>query len=1052
MKITFDSIQDNKINQSGKINDLSKTEMRVAQNIDREDKSFGILYGKGQDIQAYAKQGKNMQEIQNQTGILSAETYQNYMVVMSSTMSGEDFASLIEDGVKPGKTEVGDAVTIMDHIKTVMAKSGVVISGFNGSGDISMETLKAMTGNDAYAESIAKAFEENDVPLTEENVAEAIKQTDLAMKINGLSDEVKQYMLENEVPLSIDQIYKANYSAQMNQRQNGNPANRMSSYFADDLNGYFGKTMEVADYTMLSDQIEKVIKEAGLTQGEETMQEASWILQKGILLTGENLEKLHQMNQMVFPVTREHALSHISQALREGKPASEADLSKDGIYKQAAAIKEAVDGISDQAVKQVINSGERINIRNLANAQKTIDLSIHQTNQMQNSFVHAQRMLQEVRLQMTISANIMLLKSNYAIETAELSDLVEQLKTVEQDMSLTQGLSLPDVESNGIFRDVMEKTTEIRQMPVAVVPRVLSISENFTLSHVHKEGRILESTYKRAGESYEALMTTPRADLGDRWKDAFSNVDDILSDLDFELTEDHRRAIRILAYNKMELTQENIIAVREADASLRTLLDKMTPSATLQMIRDGINPLEESVRDLTQYFSQQEKDLNQQTETFSHFLYQLENNDQISEQERDTYIGIYRLIHQIQKGDGKAIGTVLSNGQPLSFDNLLSAIRTGQKRGIDISIDDDFGFLKETQVKGSRISDQINHYYETKAADLLTKLNPSIMVQNDISMETTWEELMELCETEQIENALESSYRNEQLQRLRETLQVGKEVVEFLVKNGQPVTPDNLEAADKLLHQKGEMFRKLRDAFSIKKENRMHADEIAEDADIIQELENLTEQFTDMDSAQESYAEMYQKMSEELEETMLSGNLEYLDIRALSALSKQLSLAKSLTKEEHYELPAVIDGQLTSVNVRFRHEQKTDLQKGAVSIQIQLTDGNKIMAELKVNGDMLSGFVGCTNREKAEVLRRKQDEFVQNILSETGKMADINIVYSQDVNMNYFENDRQAGKPANRFRDDSKKTYNQTEEVQGRHTSAKELYQAAKAFIALLKE
>lgn len=1022
MKITFDHLQENNIK-------VAKPGDQVAKPTGQNASVSGVLLSKGQDRQAYGKQTKSAQEVKDQAGLIDAADCKNYMAVMASSMSGKDFSALVEDGVKPGKTEVGDMVTIMDHIKTVMAKSGVVIEGFNGGGDIPMEKLEAMTGSAAYAQSMANAFAQNDVPLTEENVAEAVKQSDLAMDITGLSDSVKQYMIENGSELTIDQIYMAKYSTQAQ-----NTAAATGSYFADDLNGYYGKTEGSADVGALSAQIEKVIKEAGLEVSEQTKAEASWILDKGMLLTSENMEKLHRMNEMKLPMTREAALSHIAQALGEGKQAKDADLSKDGIFKQAEAIKETVDRISPEAVAQVVFKGETLNIRNLSGAQRSIEAARMDVSfDAEASIVHAHRTLEEVRLQMTVSANIMLLKSDYAIDTAPLSDLVEELKAAEQKMAQTQGLSLPDREENDLFTDTMAKTAAIRQMPAAVLGRVVDISDRFTLSHVYEEGRALEATYKKAGESYEALMTAPRADLGDRISDAFSNIDDILQDLEFELSQDNRKAVRVLAYNKMELTPENITAVKAADADLNFLLDKMTPSATLSMIREGVNPLTESVQELTDYFMQKEQELTETAESFSKFLYQMEQNDQITAEERESYIGIYRLIRQIEKGDGKAIGTIVANGQELTFANLLSAVRTGQKRGIDATVDDDFGLLQKTEKKGMRISDQINRYYETKAAELLEQLNPAVMAQNHVTMETTWDALMEMSQ-EGSAAPDEAEYRNQQLSDLRNQLQSGADAAEYLLASGQPVTPDNLGAAEKINKNRGEMFRQLKEMF-------------AGEEEMLAQMEQVKEHFTDAQAAQESYEEMQAVVNDRLEETMYEGKKGYLDIRAIAALTKQLSLAGNLAKEENYELPAVIDGQLTSVNVRFRKEAQAE-SKNSVSIFVELSGGEKIVAELKVRGESISGYMGCDSREKTAQLTAKTEEFIQNILSETGKSADINVVYSTEVKA--YENLKEAGKPV-RSASDLSKT-GKSEEVQGSHTSAKELYQTAKAFIAMLED
>ena len=75
-------------------------------------------------------------------------------------------------------------------------------------------------------------------------------------------------------------------------------------------------------------------------------------------------------------------------------------------------------------------------------------------------------------------------------------------------------------------------------------------------------------------------------------------------------------------------------------------------------------------------------------------------------------------------------------------------------------------------------------------------------------------------------------------------------------------------------------------------------------------------------------------------------------------------------------------------------------------------------------------------------------ERIKNILLETGKIADINFVYSKEVKTN--ETMIGAGKPI-KFAKDLQKE-DRSEEVQGRFPSAKELYQTAKAFIAMLED
>ena len=46
-------------------------------------------------------------------------------------------------------------------------------------------------------------------------------------------------------------------------------------------------------------------------------------------------------------------------------------------------------------------------------------------------------------------------------------------------------------------------------------------------------------------------------------------------------------------------------------------------------------------------------------ESYSRFLYRLEQDHDITEEERSAYIGIYRLMHQIEKNDAAPLGAAM---------------------------------------------------------------------------------------------------------------------------------------------------------------------------------------------------------------------------------------------------------------------------------------------------------------------------------------------------------------------------------------------------------
>ena len=49
----------------------------------------------------------------------------------------------------------------------------------------------------------------------------------------------------------------------------------------------------------------------------------------------------------------------------------------------------------------------------------------------------------------------------------------------------------------------------------------------------------------------------------------------------------------------------------------------------------------------------------------------------MTKEEKEAYIGIYRLLRQLEKTDGAAIGALLQQGAEPTLKNLLTAVRSG---------------------------------------------------------------------------------------------------------------------------------------------------------------------------------------------------------------------------------------------------------------------------------------------------------------------------------------------------------------------------------------
>ena len=132
---------------------------------------------------------KSLGEVKTKAMATDVDATQDYMTVMSASMSDEDYAKMVATGEKPEAMEVKDAVTIIDKIKLEMARGGADIKGFTDTLD--SETIKELTGLETIAGELAK----EDVSVTENMCKEISEVAGMAKELTEMSDEMKIFLL-----------------------------------------------------------------------------------------------------------------------------------------------------------------------------------------------------------------------------------------------------------------------------------------------------------------------------------------------------------------------------------------------------------------------------------------------------------------------------------------------------------------------------------------------------------------------------------------------------------------------------------------------------------------------------------------------------------------------------------------------------------------------------------------------------------------------------------------------------------------------------------------
>ncbi|MCR5654536.1 MAG: DUF6240 domain-containing protein [Lachnospiraceae bacterium] len=878
----------------------------------------------------------------------------DYMVVMAGTMSDEDYKKLQEGGGDPGDYEPGEMVTVMDQIKVVLAQAGVEVAGYTDNIDAS--TVTKITGNAGYATSIMKALDKTDLPASEKNILGIAEGMKMAESITELSDGAKKYLLENEEELTIDNLYKASHVGAAD-------SNRSSGGYYMAGAGYLAQKGNAADMEALSGQVERLIEKTGLPVNDDTKGEAQWLLEKGLALTEEHVLRLHEMNELTFPMAPEKAALLSADALSVGLPADKGNVTMQtqtgsvGYVASAIEINEKTQVLGEDEIamtlrenrsmtlQQLFYSYEKlhVNTQDTANANEesgaiVSDASAEKTADMQKLLVH-------VQMQMSAQANLKLMKLGIRIDMEPLEKLAAQL---DKEESLYHATSVAKVS---------ESIENIKDAPAATVGVAVREawmkSATFTLRHVEATGKELAATYQKAGESYEALMTAPRADLGDRISKAFQNVDVLLQEQGLEPTEENRRAIRILGYNSMEITEENIYEVKEADSLLKQVTTALTPDKTLAMIREGVNPMEMNLDELHAYLRDKEGTEGEML-SYSRFLQKLDASDQITQEERDAYIGIYRLLRQVEKADDAAVGSVVQSDRALSMESLLSAVRTKKAGHVDTKIDDATGLLSEIHAKGTDISEQIGNYFRLRAGELKSELANA--------------NYGEAAETERIiDDAAEAS----------------EEVYRALADISVPETANNVTAQQALTE--GTLYAQLA-AFS-KDAKKEVEDKLRHITDVLSEGKEAVQE------AVEDMVEASQDMIETL--TYEEGRV---DVRSLTMMNRQLTMVSHHAREESYYVPMENGDDVTMVHVKL-----IGTGEGRVSIDFKgQEDADRTGATFAVKNGAIEGMIMARSEADTERYRGICEKISENMLQETGLNADISCIYSEEMQLDAF--------------------------------------------------
>ena len=940
---------------------------------------------------------ENLLNDMNQT----SENRRNDMIVTASTTTSDDYKAAKDDGYDVIVTET-------DKIKAVLAKAGVDISIYGD--DLSRQQLTDITGSQTEAAMLVNQMKAYDIPATDDNIKAGTDAIDRAKSLTNISNETKAYLVRNNMNPTVSNVYKATYSSSQvqNYKQKVGITDNVKQLYDDNQYGDKGAGSQgkISDelFEELKPQLKQILDDAHIDSSDENLNQCRWLIDEDIAVTPDNVLLANQIDGITAAgenVGSDFYARAVTEALAMGKKATDATMSQDGLTFDMA--KKACDVLGEATADDIVtleSDNMPVTIENLskliaargkdsaasqASANKALDNQI--TDSREARLVTAQRKLEEARLSMTAEANLSLIKKGVSIDTEPIERVVELLRQQENKYyGALFGESSVEASDDRVrmYNNVCDIFNQMKQQPAYVLTLE---SADDTVYELYTAGKAMKQSLEAAASGYETLMTSPRADMGDSISKAFQNVDDILKELQIDTSESNRRAVRILAYNSTDITEDNIKQIKSVDEQVQRAFSDMTPAVTLEMIKRGISPLDMSMSDISDTARQiKSENPDERDEKFSEFLWKLEKKNEISEEERDSYIGIYRLISQVEQSDGAVIGSLVNQGADITMKNLLTAVRVRGKSAMDYKVDDTFAGVDSVS-RGIKIDSQIESAYHTNCLrDVLDTLSPEKMefVKYDSWLDMTPEQLRQAVYEANEDSALSEQYATEKLRQFNQAVSAPENVYAFLEKYDVKTTAENLMAASRLMKNPSEAVRNLW--------------ERGDSATARALLDETLRRFSESVKNPKELAQAQETLADTAEHVMDSMIIEdrhtgSIDIRQMKLLCSQLRIASNMSRQENYIVPIETADGVTGMKLSIvRGEDK----KGLVDIFLEDKKCGRVAAYFEAKENSVSAMI-VTDDEQTKKLFEDNITMFEAGISDGEQRVRIDVALEHDI-------------------------------------------------------
>ena len=885
----------------------------------------------------------------------SASSAKLSLKALMMKLSGADAVKLDEDGFNLTDATPDDMVNIIEKIKIELAMHSDDYVNYGTA--VSKDKIESVTGSAATAASVESRMQGADIAVNDESVAEVKSTLEKSGELKPLSENTKNYMVANDIEPSIAGIYQAQ-------------ASTSSSISADGVTiGRYANAISDADFEALRPGIEKIIASAGLEVNDKTLAAARAFIDAQIPVTKENLEYKAQLDAIDIEKIQadpDEMLNKILDNMKLGGKAENTLVTGSPIDD----IRTALDTINRAAYSDaanVVSKGETFTIASLKLEMDARSFRIeysaatvstgnsevrNQASDVQQAADKAYDTLVTARVLMSANASIYLVKNNISILTTPIDELNSMLMEYEQADGMYE-------EAQIAYTDVLEARKTLNEI-------------------VRNPARVFASMFDKMNETYEAVGTQIRGDLGDSLKKAVQgSADDIIKELGLEGTDEDKEAIKVLAANNMDMTKENVETVKSVNAMINNLIKNMKPETVLNMIKDGVNPMNASIEEVNEYLTAANDNASKDNEEkFSKFLYKLDRTNGITKEQRKQFIGIYQMMNIFTRDAGVAAGALIKQGAEVTMNNLMTAYNSRKHYDMDAVIDENTGMA---EVSG------IANYYSALFMANGGLVTPNTLKNVDNSSgigEQSVEMFIEQLE-DNYDAAAEEQYNEEYLKERQAAVQAGADILRQIRNADTEINSGNIQAVKAFLES-----GQFPDIRGIKTTRDYARDSIEK----IGHKEKLSLMYEEMkDETEEELQEVLSKAGDL--DTQIDVNYEgFLDLRLKD---RTIGYIKNLALRHDYRIPYITDSGSTGM-LKLTLVQDDD-NKGRISVNMLSSVLGKVSVEAKADRESLGMYIvsdTAVSDEGSQLL----DDMEESLKEAFGfKNVTVNTTKSSDV-------------------------------------------------------